>query len=50
MELSKQAAQELAEGSVTISRVADLKARLAELEGHGCRLEAEKALRKEKHD
>ena len=54
MEMSKQAAQELAEGSIAISRVAELEARVAELEGRGCQLEAEKveakkAMRKEKH-
>ena len=48
MELSKQAAQELAEGSVTISRVAELEVGVDELEGQGRRLEAKKALRKEK--
>ena len=53
MELSKKAAQELAEGSTTISWVAALEARVAELEAWGRRLEAgkvkaEDALRKEK--
>ena len=42
-ELSQQAAEELAEGSVAVSRVAELEARVAELEGQGCRLEAGKA-------
>jgi len=32
VELSKQAAQELAEGSAAIGRVAELEARVAELE------------------
>ena len=54
MELSEQAAQELAEGSNAISRVAELKAKVAELEAHGRQWKAEKvkaeeALRKEKH-
>ena len=53
MELSEQAAQELAEGSAAISRVAELEAKVAELEAQGCRWKAEKvkaeeALRKEK--
>ena len=53
MELSKQAAQELAEGSTAISRVAELEARVAELEAQGRWLvvdsvKAEEALRKEK--
>ena len=48
MELSEQAAQELAEGSAVIGRVEELEARVAELEAQGRRLEAEKALRKEK--
>ena len=54
VELSEQAAQELAEGSTAIGRVAELEAcaaigrvaeleaRVAELEGQGRRLEAEK--------
>ena len=51
--MSEQAAQELAEGSTTIGRVAELEARVAKLEAQGCRLESEKvkaeeALRKEK--
>ena len=48
MELSEQAAQELAEGSATIGRVAELEARVAKLEAQGRQWEAEKALRKEK--
>ena len=53
MELSEQAAQELAEGSTAISQVAELEAKVAELEAQGCRWKAEKvkaeeALRKEK--
>ena len=53
VELSEQAAKELAEGSTAISRVAGLEARVAELEAQGRRLEAErvkaeKALRMEK--
>ena len=48
MDLYEQAAEELAEGSVTIGRVAVLEAWLADLEGQGRRLEAGKALRKEK--
>ena len=53
MELSEQAAQELAEGSTAISRVVELEARVAELEAQGRQLEAgkveaEEALRKEK--
>ena len=53
MELSEQAAQELDEGSAAIGRVAELEARVDELEAQGRRLEAEKveaekALRKEK--
>ena len=53
MELSEQAAQELAEGSTAISRVAGLEARVAELEARNHQLEADKvkaedALRKEK--
>ena len=43
MELSEQAAQELAEGSATISRVARLEARVAKLEARDCQLEADKA-------
>ena len=54
MELSEQAAQELAEGSTAISRVAGLEAKVAELEAQGRRLEAERVkaeevLRKEMH-
>ena len=37
MELSEQAAQELAEGSTAIGRVAELEARVAELEAQGGR-------------
>ena len=53
MELYEQAAQELAEGSATISRVARLEARVAKMEARSCQLEADKvkakdALRKEK--
>jgi hypothetical protein len=53
VELSKQAAQELAEGSTAVSRVAELEARVAELEARDRQLEADKvkageALRKEK--
>ena len=53
MELSEQAAQELAEGSTSIGRKVELEARVAELEAQGRRLEAERvkaeeALRKEK--
>jgi hypothetical protein len=33
VELSQQAAEEMAEGSIVISRVAELEARVAELEG-----------------
>ena len=49
----KQAAQELAEGSTAIGRVAGLEARVAELEAQSRHLEANKvkaedALRKEK--
>ena len=42
MELSEQAAQELAEGSTAISRVAGLEARVAELEARDHQLEADK--------
>ena len=54
MELSKQAAQELAERNNAVGRVAELEAKVAELEAQGRRLEAErvkgeKALCKEKH-
>ena len=54
MELSEQAAQELAEGSTAIGRVVELEARVAELEARDRQLEADKvkaedALRKEKH-
>jgi hypothetical protein len=35
VELSEQAAQELAEGSTAISRVVELEARVAELEAQG---------------
>ena len=54
MELSGQAAQELAERSTAVGRVAELEAKVAELEAQGRRLEAgkmeaEEALRKEKH-
>ena len=53
MELSEQDAQELAEGSTAISRVAGLEARVSKLEARSCLLEADKvkaedALRKEK--
>ena len=53
MELSEQAAQELAEGSTAIGLVAGLEARVAELEARSRQLEADKvkaedALRKEK--
>ena len=53
MELSEQAAQELAEGSTAINRVVELEARVAELEARSRRLEADKvktedALHKEK--
>ena len=53
VELSEQAAQELAEGSTAISRVAKLDSRVAELEARVRQLEADKvkaedALRKEK--
>jgi len=53
VELSEQAAQELAEGSTAIGRVAELEARVAELETWDRQLEANKvkaedALRKEK--
>ena len=53
MELSEQAAQELAEGSTAISRVVGLEAMVAELEARDRQLEAdnvksEDALRKEK--
>ena len=52
MELSEQAAQELVEGRNAIGRVAELEARVAELEELGHQLEAkrmkaEEALRKE---
>ena len=55
MELSEQAAQELAEGSTAIGRMAELEAWVAELEAQGRQLEAEmvkaeEALRKEKRD
>ena len=46
--MSEQASQELAERSAAIGRVVELKARVAKLEAQGCRLEADKALRKEK--
>ena len=54
MELSEQAAQELAKGSTAISQVAGLEARVAELEAQNRQLEADKvnaedALCKEKH-
>ena len=42
MELSEQAAQELAEVSTAISRVAGLEARVAELEARDRQLEADK--------
>ena len=42
MELSEQAAQELAEGSTAISRVVELEARVAELEARDRQLEADK--------
>jgi hypothetical protein len=53
VELSQQAAGELAEGSAAIGQVAELEARVAELEEQGRqleagRVEAEQALRKEK--
>ena len=53
MELSEQAAQELAEGSTAIGQVVELEARVAELEARDLQLEANKvkaedALRKEK--
>ena len=53
MELSEQAAQELAEGTTAIGWVAELGARVAQLEAQGRQLEAERvkdeeALRKEK--
>ena len=53
MELSEQAAQELAKGSTAISQVAGLEARVAKLEARSCHLEADKvkaedAPRKEK--
>ena len=53
MELSEQAAQELAEGSAAIDQVAGLEDRVAELEVRSSQLEADKvkaedALRKEK--
>ena len=47
MELSEQAAQELAEGSTAISLVAKLEARVAELEAQGRQLEAEKVKAKD---
>ena len=51
--MSKQAAQELAEGSTAISQVVGLEARVAELEARSFHLEANKvkaedALHKEK--
>ena len=54
VELSEQSAQELAEGSTAIGRVAELESRVAELEARSRHLEADKvkaedALRKEKH-
>ena len=54
MELSEQAAQELAEESTAISRVVGLEASVAELEARDRQLEADKvkaedALLKEKH-
>ena len=45
MELSEQAAKELAKGSAAIGRVAELEARVAELEAQGCRWQDEEALR-----
>ena len=42
MELSEQAAQELAEGSAAIGRVVELEARVAELEARDRQLEADK--------
>ena len=42
MELSEQAAQELAEGSAAISRVAVLEAKVAKLEAQGRQWKAEK--------
>ena len=53
MELSEQAAQELAERSPATDRVAEHEARMAELEVQGRQLEAEgvkaeEAMRKEK--
>ena len=52
--MSEQAAQELARGSTALSQVAELDARVAELEAWSRHLEADKvkaedALRKEKH-
>ena len=54
VDLSEEAAQELAEGSAAIGRVAGLEARVVELEARSRQLEADKvkaedALRKEKH-
>ena len=53
VELSEQAAQELSKGSIAIGRVAELEAKVAELEVRGRRVETEKvkaeeALHKEK--
>ena len=53
VELSEQAAQELSKGSIAIGRVAELEAKVAELEVRSRHLEADKikaedALRKEK--
>ena len=53
MELLEKAAQELAEGSAASGRVAEVEARVAELEAQGRQWKAEKvkaeeALRKEK--
>ncbi|XP_039818491.1 uncharacterized protein LOC120680996 [Panicum virgatum] len=42
VELSEQAAQELAEGSTAIGRVVELEARVAELEAQGRQMEAER--------
>ena len=47
MELSDQAAQELAKGSTAASRVVELEAKVAELEAE--KVKAEDALRKERH-
>ena len=54
MELAQQATDELAEGTGSTARVAELEAHVAELweQGHGLearRVQAEQALCKEKH-